>query len=119
MDRVLARDPALVASCGLYCGACRSYLKGRCPGCHGNVKATWCKVRACCAEGQLASCAECAEHRDPVTCRKFNNLIARVIGIVLNSDRRACVLKIRELGLEGFAGFMAKRGRHTLPRRGG
>jgi len=118
MKRELTRDPALVASCGLYCGACRSYLKGRCPGCLGNVKAGWCKVRTCCAERRLKSCADCEEHPDPDTCRKFNNLIARVIGIVLNSDRRACVLKIRELGLEGFAGIMAERGRQTVPRRG-
>ncbi len=108
----------LVACCGLYCGACGSYRKGRCPGCRENAKATWCKVRACCLERSYASCAECTEHPDPRTCRRFHNVIARVIGLVLNSDRRACVLKIRELGTERYAGFMAEQGRQSLPRRG-
>jgi hypothetical protein len=44
--------------------------------------------------------------------------VSTVIGVVLNSDRRACVLKVRELGLDGYAAFMAERGRQTLPRRG-
>jgi hypothetical protein len=107
-----------VARCGLYCGGCRSFRKGSCPGCRDNVKATWCKVRTCCAERSYGTCAECTEHADPGGCRTFDGWIARVIGVVLNSDRRACVLKIRELGADGFAAFMAARGRQTLPRRG-
>ena len=46
-------DPKLVAFCGLYCGACKAYLKERCPGCHDNEKATWCKVRTCCLENGI------------------------------------------------------------------
>ena len=38
----------LVAHCGLYCGACKSYLNGKCKGCHENSKAAWCKIRSCC-----------------------------------------------------------------------
>lgn len=34
-----------VAYCGLYCGACQSYTKGKCPGCDANEKATWCEIR--------------------------------------------------------------------------
>jgi hypothetical protein len=74
-------------------------------------------VRACCEEHSYASCAECTEHPDPKTCRLFDNVIARVFGLVFNSDRRACVLKVRELGTEGFAALMAEQGRHSLPRR--
>ena len=60
-EQTAALEPKaeLVARCGLYCGACGSYLKGRCPGCRENVKATWCKVRACCGEHSYASCADC------------------------------------------------------------
>lgn len=108
----------LVAYCGLYCGACRAYLKGRCPGCHDNVKAKWCKIRTCCGEHGYATCADCKDFADPNDCRKFNNLIANVIGVVLNSNRQACVLKIRELGLDDYAAFMAERKRQTIPRRG-
>jgi hypothetical protein len=118
MKRDIKRDPTLVAYCGLYCGACGAYLKGRCTGCQENVKAKWCKVRACCAEHSYNSCADCKDFADPNDCRKFNNLIAKVIGVVLNSNRQACVLKIREMGLDGFAAFMAEQKRQTLPRRG-
>lgn len=39
-----------VAYCGLYCGACKSHRKGKCPGCRENSKATWCEIRKCCQE---------------------------------------------------------------------
>ncbi len=115
----IAVDRELVAYCGLYCGACRAYLKGRCPGCHENVKAKWCGIRTCGMEHGYATCADCAEFADPADCRKFNNVIGKLFGFVFNSDRHACVLKARELGLEAYAGFMAERGRQSLPRRGG
>jgi hypothetical protein len=108
----------LVANCGLYCGACGAYLKERCPGCRENVKAKWCKIRTCCGEQAYASCAECKEFADPNDCRQFNSLISRLVGLALNSNRRACVLKIREIGLDGYAAFMAEKKRQTLPRRG-
>jgi hypothetical protein len=111
-------DPNLVAYCGLYCGACRSYLKGRCPGCHANTKATWCKIRTCCTEHAYASCADCKEHADARDCAHFKHPIARVMSLFFNSNRPAGVRKIRELGVEGFAAYMAERNIMTLPRRG-
>jgi hypothetical protein len=110
-------DPTLIAHCGLYCAACRKYLQGRCPGCHENKKASWCTVRSCCMEHHYASCADCKEHPDPMSCRLFNNFIARVFGFVFRSNRAACISKIRELGPSGFASFMAERGLQSLPRR--
>jgi hypothetical protein len=106
----------LVAYCGLYCGACKSYLKGRCPGCHENAKAGWCKVRACCRERQLSSCAECAEFPDPRACKKYNNFMSRLAGLVFRSDRAACIEQIKQLGLEGHATAMAGRGMQTIRR---
>jgi hypothetical protein len=111
-------DRGLIACCGLYCAACGSFLKGHCPGCKGNEKATWCKVRSCCIEHGYASCADCSEFPDPNACPKFDSFIARVIGFFLNSNRQACVLKIRELGPDGYAAFMAGRRLQRLPRRG-
>jgi hypothetical protein len=111
-------DKNLIACCGLYCAACGKYAKGRCPGCRGNTKAGWCKVRRCCLEHGYLSCADCKEHLDPMSCKLFNNFIARIFGLVFNSNRQACILKIRELGPEGFASFMAERGLQSLPRRG-
>ena len=33
-------DAAYVAACGLYCGACRKFVKEQCPGCWENKKRT-------------------------------------------------------------------------------
>ena len=109
-------DARLVARCGLYCGACRSYLRGRCQGCSENVKATWCAIRPCCADRQIATCAECADFSDPSECKKFDNLMSRLFGLVMRSDRAACIAQVRELGLEGHASAMAALGRQSIRR---
>jgi hypothetical protein len=117
MDEIRT-DPNLIARCGLYCGACGAFRKGRCPGCRDNAKASWCKIRSCCAEHSYASCADCTEFANPSDCKKFNNFVAKAIGVVLNSNRQACIHKIRELGRDGYAAYMTKYGRQSLPRRG-
>ena len=109
-------DPALVACCGLYCGACRRQLKGKCPGCRENEKASWCTVRACCIEKGLLTCAECTEFANPKDCKKYNNFIARLFGLVFRSDRAACIAQIKELGLEGHAKAMAATRRQSIKR---
>jgi len=115
MPEVVA-SPELVARCGLYCGACRSYAKGKCPGCGGNEKATWCTVRSCCTGKKIASCAQCSEFTDPMACGKFNNFMSKLFGFVFRSDRAACIAQIKALGLEGHARSMAQCGRHTIKR---
>ena len=112
-------DETLVAYCGLYCAACRALRKGRCPGCHKNEKATWCKIRACCRENGYATCADCATYADPGECRKVHNLIGRIFGLLFRSDRRACILRIREIGPAAYAEEMAAQGLQTLRRGGG
>ena len=109
-------DAELVACCGLYCGACGAHLAGKCAGCRENAKATWCKVRSCCAGKQVGSCAECAEFQDPRACPKFNNVMSRLFGLVFRSDRAACIAQIRRLGLEGHARAMAEMRTQTLRR---
>lgn len=109
-------DPALVAACGLYCGACKKHLAGKCPGCAGNEKASWCKVRSCCRERGIANCGACAEFPDPRACRTHHNVIARLIGLVLRSDRAACVDRIRAIGTDAFAAEMAAKGAQTIRR---
>lgn len=112
----IAINADLVARCGLYCGACKAFLKGKCPGCRENAKATWCKVRACCIDKAIATCADCSEFVDPRTCGKFNNVIAKLFGLVFRSDRAACIEQIRLLGIEGHARLMAEAGRHSIRR---
>ncbi len=109
-------DASLVAYCGLYCGACKGYLKDTCPGCHDNNKATWCKVRSCCRQQGYASCAECSNVQDPAECRKFNNVISKAIGFVLRSDRRACILQIKKMGIADHAENMAASKRQSIRR---
>lgn len=64
-----------IAACGLYCGACRKYLYGKCPGCLQNDQASWCKIRQCCLEKGYRSCAECGT--DVKACKTHNNVIGK------------------------------------------
>lgn len=112
----IVNDPELVAICGLYCGACPRYRKGKCPGCREYVKATWCKLRTCGLERGYESCAECVDYREVNDCPKFNNFISRLFALVFRSNRRACIEQIRNQGIEGHAKIMAELKRHSLKR---
>lgn len=105
-----------IAACGLFCGTCRKFAKGSCPGCHPNERASWCKVRACCIGHGWQSCAECTLMLLE-SCGKFNNFIARIFGFVFRSDRRGCVERIREVGCEAFAAEMRLTGSFNRPVR--
>jgi hypothetical protein len=109
---------SLVSMCGLYCGACRAYLREKCKGCKENAKATWCKVRDCCLEKGYSHCAECTEHSDPAACSKFNNIFSKLMGVFLNSDRRAGILMIHQRGKRQFAEEMVFLKRPALKKRG-
>jgi hypothetical protein len=112
----IVSNPDLVAYCGLYCGACKRYLKDNCPGCHENEKAQWCKLRSCCMSENYASCADCTQFVDPNDCAKFNNFISKIFGLLFRSDRGACIAKIREMGIPEYADFMAGEKLQSLRR---
>ncbi len=95
----------LVAYCGLYCGNCKSYKKGKCPGCHENEKAKWCKVRACCMENGYASCADCIT-TCPEDCDKFSNFVSKIFEFVFRSDRPKSIRYIKENGKESYVSKM-------------
>ena len=115
--RELVADRNLVAFCGLYCGACGAYLHQRCPGCREKTNASWCKVRGCCMDKGHLTCADCAEPCAPSECRKFNNVISKVFGLIFRSDRAACIALIRGVGLDAFADEMALRRVQSLPHK--
>ena len=115
--RAVVMDPRLVAACGLYCGACHSYLNGKCPGCRDRGKTLLCQVRSCCREQDLPSCGDCTEFGDPSECRKFDNLITRMFGAVRNSDRVESIRKIQDVGHRVYAMQMARTGRLAIPRK--
>ena len=105
-------DINMIAACGLYCGACKKYRMGKCLGCHENEKASWCKIRKCCMEKGIHTCAEC--QMDVKNCRIHNNLIGKFFAFVFRSDRPACIRYIRENGEQAFAEEMTKRGEQTM-----
>ena len=109
-------NPDLVAYCGLYCGACGAFRKGRCPGCHNNEKASWCKIRTCNKAHGYSSCADCVEFPDPTQCKKFNNLISKIFSVVLRSNRPACISQIKMKGLTWHAQEMHRNGWQSLKR---
>lgn len=112
----IGQNTELIACCGLYCGACKSYLKEKCKGCHENKKASWCKVRSCNIEHGYKSCADCTEFGDPRECRKFNNFISKFFALVFQSDRAACVERIRTSGYDDFARYMTENKLQTIRR---
>jgi hypothetical protein len=116
----VSNSPRLIGCCGLYCGACSSYLGGSCPGCSNADKKNkgWCKVRHCCHKQDYSTCADCAVYDDPKKCVDFNSFISIVLGFLINSDRRACILRIHEIGREDFATEMTVKQRQSIPRRG-
>jgi hypothetical protein len=110
----IVADEKLVAFCGLYCGACGAYLKGKCQGCRENAKATWCKVRACCLATGYGSCGDCSLVADLKDCRKLNNPISWVFSLIFRSDRPAGLRFIREKGKKAFAEEMCSRRAHAF-----
>ena len=105
--KAIVADKDLIAYCGLYCGACKKYLREKCPGCHENIKAGWCKVRTCCIENSYSSCADCRIVEDFKDCKKLNNFISKVFALVFHSDRPACLALIKEIDYDKYASEMA------------
>ena len=112
----IVSDPQLVAYCGLYCGACRRYLNEKCPGCHDNEKAAWCKIRTCCIENDYLSCAECKQFNNVNDCKLFNNFISKVFALIFRSNRAACIQQIQDIGIEGHADYMSENKLQSLKR---
>ena len=98
----------LISKCGLNCGACRAYIKGKCPGCNEKTNAQWCKIRTCVIENNYTTCADC-KIADYNTCKKVNNIPAKIISFIFNSDRIACLNYIKTNGIDNFANMMCDK----------
>jgi len=105
----------LIAYCGLYCGNCGSYKKGKCPGCAKNEKAGWCKIRSCCMENNYASCANCTI-TTPEQCKQHNSLISKFFSLVFKSDRPASLRYIRENGSMQYISRMSELNQMVIKR---
>ena len=115
--RPIIADQKLIAYCGLYCGACKRYLKEKCPGCFKNERAQWCKIRQCCIERAYVSCADCRDYKNANDCTKFNNVLSRFFGFIMNSDRQACVRRLKAVGAMKYAEEMASQGIPSIKKR--
>ncbi len=107
----------LVSGCGLYCGSCSKYKKGKCPGCVDNEKAAWCKIRICIREKNITTCAECTEFDDVNECKKFNTIFSKFFSLVFRSDRKASLKKINEIGLDAYARDMSASSQVVIKRK--
>jgi len=110
MSSQIVVDKRLVAYCGLYCGACKSYLKGKCKGCRENIKAEkWCKIKSCCRDNAYENCADCSTYKSTLECKMFNNPVSKLFALIFGSDRNASIRRIKELGTEKYAEEMAEK----------
>lgn len=114
MKKIVA-DRNAIGACGLYCGGCRKYRKEKCLGCHNNEKATWCKIRKCCIDKGILTCAEC--DCDVKHCHIHNNFIGKLFSLLFNSNRAACISFIKQYGEQAFAEKMTKHGMMTIKRQ--
>lgn len=108
-------DTALIAACGLYCGACYRFLKGRCPGCRENGKASWCRIRSCVLAQGIAHCGACGK-ADFRGCGIYNNRLGRFFGWLFRSNRPGCLDRIKAIGEAAYAKEMAAQGMMTIRR---
>lgn len=104
----LTSSTPIVSYCGLFCSNCPKYQKKKCPGCPENERATWCKVRTCCIDNNLSSCADCKEFADVKQCGKLNNFISKIFSLVFKSDRIGGINFIKTNGTEAFIDRLEK-----------
>ncbi len=99
-----------ISYCGLYCGACPSFLKSTCLGCRSddksqNRKSKWsCKIRNCCIdEKKIEYCGKCNEF----PCKEIKRKIIESHKGDPKFNYRHKVpenmVEIKELGLENWS----------------
>ncbi|WHH60803.1 DUF3795 domain-containing protein [Petroclostridium sp. X23] len=115
MNNKRIADESLIAYCGLYCGECKVYLKGKCKGCKENIKADkWCKVKKCCEDNSYKNCADCKTYNNSTDCKMLNNFIAKIFSLMFGSNRNACIKKIKEIGNQAYAKEMTVKKSMTI-----
>lgn len=92
----------MVAYCGLYCGNCGRFKRGRCEGCRAGGGFSRCPVRICCNSLNITSCAGCNEFKMPADCKKLNNFISKVFGFIFGTDRVGNIAGIRDMGIDAW-----------------
>jgi hypothetical protein len=65
-------------------------------------------------EHEYSSCADCKDFTNPRECTKYNNIVSKIVGFVLRSDRAACVMQIKQTGIQGHADIMTSQKKQTI-----
>ena len=104
-------DTKQISYCGFYCRICPKYVKKQCNGCKGEhakcaVGYKACKVRPCCIENELSSCADCTQYASVKDCKIYNPLMIRVGEFIARTNRGKGIEMIKEKGEVEFIKFM-------------
>lgn len=92
-----------LAYCGLVCSSCGAKRSGKCQGCHSpKPMHSRCLVKKCAMEKGLVCCADCRDFGNLRECRKLNNWISKLFGLIFRSDRIGNLETIRDVGTTGF-----------------
>jgi hypothetical protein len=113
-EKIIPIDENLISYCGLYCGACPTYIKGKCEGCRGNsplcaVGYQKCKVKPCCIEHNYFSCANCKEFSSVKLCKKYNPLSIKFGEYISCTSRAKSIEMIKEKGVIAFVEYMVSK----------
>ena len=116
-------DVSKISYCGFYCGACPKFTKGQCLSCKGDdprcaIGYKSCKVRPCCIEKGIESCADCDEYDSVKDCKKYNPLMIRFGQFIAQTNRRKGIEMIKEKGEQEFLKFMSERKWVTFKNKG-
>jgi len=112
-----------ISYCGFYCGACPKFTKGQCLSCKGDdpkcaIGYKSCKVRPCCIEKGIESCADCDEYDSVKDCKKYNPLMIRFGQFITQTNRRKGIEMIKEKGDQEFLKFMSEKKWVTYKNKG-
>ena len=110
-DKHIDKDMNLIAHCGLYCGACPSFVSGKCDSCRGNsaksaIVYKKCKVKPCCVDNGFFTCADCTICTSTKDCKKYNPLLLKFASWIESSDRSKSIEMIQTKGITEFLAYM-------------
>ena len=110
----LISNENFIAHCGFYCGACPTYLSGKCEGCRGDspkcaVGMKKCKVKQCCVENGFFSCADCTKFTTTQDCEKYNPLSIKFGEWISNTSRKKAIEMIKAKGQAEFLAYMVDK----------
>lgn len=68
-------------------------------------------------EHNRATCADCTDFDNLKECKKLNNFMAKMFGLVFNSDRVASLTFIKDQGTDAFVSKMESEKAMTFKRK--